>query len=323
MAFHYRRGKVFWISYTDNSGKRVREPLKTEDGWPVKEEKVARYLTRERQNKLERSHYPIKPKNSLVLDVLEEYRLSSSGIKAPRTIVNDCGAIKEFLVRTDIKSLPDVSESILRQYLNTRIDKKEIVQRTANHIIRYVHAFLNYCVRHTYLQDNPIKGMKKFKIAKTSPRFLSKTEIKKILSVSRKETLYPAIATAIYTGMRLGEIRRLQWADIKAGVVMVEKSKTGKFRAIPIHPQLRKILKPNLLPFDFSNNRRIFKRIKKKSGMPDIGWHKFRHTFASQLAQSGVDIYKIGKYLGHASVSTTEIYAHLVPDHDDIAKLKF
>ena len=48
--------------------------------------------------------------------------------------------------------------------------------------------------------------------------------------------------------------------------------------------------------------------------------HELRHTFASQLAIAGVSIYKISKWLGHASIKTTEIYAHLTPNDDDIGR---
>ena len=48
-----------------------------------------------------------------------------------------------------------------------------------------------------------------------------------------------------------------------------------------------------------------YMRIKKKAGVPDIGWHTFRHSFASNLVMSGVDIVTVGKLLGHADIATT------------------
>lgn len=46
------------------------------------------------------------------------------------------------------------------------------------------------------------------------------------------------------------------------------------------------------------------------------GWHLFRHTFASHLVQAGVPIYKVARWLGHATVHTTRLYAHLAPGYD-------
>jgi len=46
--------------------------------------------------------------------------------------------------------------------------------------------------------------------------------------------------------------------------------------------------------------------------------HKLRHTFASQLAIGGVSIYKIKQWMGHSDIKTTEVYAHLSPEDDDI-----
>lgn len=53
-----------------------------------------------------------------------------------------------------------------------------------------------------------------------------------------------------------------------------------------------------------------------------MGWHDLRYTFASRLAQEGISIYKICKWLGHSDIKTTQIYAHFAPVYDeDIEKL--
>jgi len=53
-----------------------------------------------------------------------------------------------------------------------------------------------------------------------------------------------------------------------------------------------------------------------------MGWHEFRHTFASRLAQQGISLYKICKWLGHSDIKVTQIYAHFAPIYDnDIEKL--
>jgi site-specific recombinase XerD len=64
---------------------------------------------------------------------------------------------------------------------------------------------------------------------------------------------------------------------------------------------------------------REFKRVvAQPSGLPDFTLHTLRHTFASHLAMRGVSIYKVSQWLGHKSVNTTMIYAHLAPQDDEI-----
>jgi site-specific recombinase XerD len=64
-----------------------------------------------------------------------------------------------------------------------------------------------------------------------------------------------------------------------------------------------------------------FRTVVTTAGLADVTPHVLRHTFASQLAIAGVSIFKISAWLGHASVVTTQIYAHLSPDDDDINRL--
>ena len=63
---------------------------------------------------------------------------------------------------------------------------------------------------------------------------------------------------------------------------------------------------------DFLTHR--FKKFLRGLGI-EGSLHSFRHTFASHLIMKGADLYSVSKLLGHASIKTTEIYAHLAPDY--------
>ena len=118
--------------------------------------------------------------------------------------------------------------------------------------------------------------------------------------------------------------------------------KNNQARVVPISDELREKLLPFIekrgicFPVHFGVTKgekynkwgpqRVIRRVLKKAGVDKegrrIGWHEFRHTFASQLAQKGVSLYKISKWLGHSDISTTQIYAHFAPIYDgDIERL--
>jgi integrase len=174
--------------------------------------------------------------------------------------------------------------------------------------------------------------MPRYPVFEKEHRFLSHDEIKTLLAVSKSLKMHPIIASAIYTGMRLGELQNLTWEDIdfKHNMITVQKSKSKKFRKIPLHTGLRKILYPlNGSGPCFDTNGfywQIFHLRKKlkKAKLKRFRFHDLRHTFASMMIKSGVDILTVSKLLGHSSVVVTQIYAHLYQDHikDAMKKLR-
>ena len=65
---------------------------------------------------------------------------------------------------------------------------------------------------------------------------------------------------------------------------------------------------------DGDNLRRAFKKALQKAGIEDFHFHDLRHTFATRLAQKGVDIYTISKLLGHKDIRMTQRYSHHSPE---------
>ena len=74
----------------------------------------------------------------------------------------------------------------------------------------------------------------------------------------------------------------------------------------------RSLLPQTLMPF--TDIKRSFMEARKLAGLPDVHIHDLRHSYASALAGSGVDLYTVGKLLGHVNVASTARYAHLAND---------
>jgi integrase len=152
----------------------------------------------------------------------------------------------------------------------------------------------------------------------------------------------PIWATALYAGLRRGELMALRWDDVDLanGVIHVDraydekaqleiepKSRAGR-RRVPIVGALRDVLvehKANQTrsdalvfggdaPFQPSNLWRRAQRAWKRAGLEQIGLHEARHTFASILIAAGVNAKAITTYMGHASIQTTyDLYGKLMP----------
>jgi integrase len=160
----------------------------------------------------------------------------------------------------------------------------------------------------------------------------------------------PIWATALFAGLRRGELMALRWEDVDlaAGVIQIErsydekgrveiepKSRAGQ-RTIPIVGALRDVLVEHKArqerdsglvfgssaetPFQPSNLWRRAQRAWKRAGVAPIGLHEARHTFASVLIAAGVNAKAITTYMGHASIQTTyDLYGKLMPGSESEA----
>jgi integrase len=117
------------------------------------------------------------------------------------------------------------------------------------------------------------------------------------------------IALSAYTGLRLGEVLKLEPANVRGDVLVVLDSKNGTDRIIPILAPL----KPHLAEIPFTagwrNVYRGFERARKAAGLT-VRYHDLRHMVGSALHNSGSDLRRIAGILGHKSLQTSARYTH-------------
>ena len=160
-------------------------------------------------------------------------------------------------------------------------------------------------------------------------RYLSDDEIERLINPCSKE-LRPIVITALNTGMRKSEILHLTWdrVDLKNRIILLDKTKNGDRREIPINQTLYDALSgitrhikcdyvfynPETLK-PFYDIKKSFSGALKKAHIIDFHFHDLRHTFASRLVMAGVDLATIQKLLGHKTINMTLRYAHLSNVH--------
>lgn len=336
MSSLYRRNGIYWLSFRQ-CGRGHCQSLKTRD------RSTAIYLKAQKDKELIEGKNIIPDKKTLCLTILDKYKKDFKHSRAKKTNDDQYKKIKDFLEWSEIRSFNQITQQRIKDYLTFCIEKK-LSLLTVNTIIQNVKTWLNYCVKNRYVFDNAALNVAKYRVPQRDVRFLSQQEIHAILAAAqdktlyadKKPTLYPVIATGIYTGLRQQELFNLSWRDIdfNQNIVRVMNregftTKDKENRAIPLHKTLKGILRPLKKKdgrcFDITNQRRIFRRIKNKASLAGIGWHTLRHTFASHALMAGVPIATVSKWLGHAAVTTTMIYSHLLKDHqqDEIKKLDF
>lgn len=200
---------------------------------------------------------------------------------------------------------------------------KQVKKATVNRELDTIRNMLNKAVEWGYIDKSPYTGVEKYKVNNTNLRILSNEEFKTLYDCASKE-FKPLLQIAVNTGMRPNEILSLKWEDVslKEGYFHIRDSKNYEKRYIPIHKDLSPML--NDLK-EISKNEYVFGGRKsyrkqwdkafKLSGIKSCRFYDLRHTFASNLVMSGVDIVTVKELMGHKDISMTMRYSHPSPEH--------
>ena len=241
-------------------------------------------------------------------------------------------------------SLDQVNKSILRSFLgylrNERYKAKSI-----NRKIACIRSFFKYLIKLGMIDRNPTSTLFSLKTDKSLPPYLDYKTIIAALELPNEETFIGARDKAILelfygTGIRLGELGQLALNDIDfVNSVIRVKGKGSKERIVPLgkvatimlknylnkRSQVLQNLKKNVDTVFINkfgkklSHRGIQFRVKKylmlvsQSGKTHP--HVLRHSFATHLLNEGADLLAVKELLGHANLSTTQIYTHVSAEY--------
>ncbi len=245
------------------------------------------------------------------------------------------------------KDIEKVSAKDIRRWLMS-LNKKGLKRTTVARKLSAVRSFYKFCIRSGQLSFNPAEPVLFPLKSKPLPKSLTQREMETILDSQDGNDFLTlrnkAIMELLYSsGIRVSELTRLDMDDIVLSPEMVKvRGKGRKERIVPFGQKAKEALlryvrergallerlKNDDEKAFFLNNRgrrlspRSVQRIIAQSGwkLPLPGAvtpHMFRHSMATHLLEAGADLRSIQKLLGHASISTTQVYTNL-----DITRLK-
>ncbi|OVE78510.1 hypothetical protein BVY01_05225 [bacterium I07] len=323
MAALYQKlgSDIFYVTYVFH-GKRCRKSTKTSD------RKLAELFLKDLEVRIARDNLGFSEMNRKEVRLsafIKDYLNHSEAEKADKTFEIDTRALKGF---RDLHGDLHLSKVNLKHGEDFRIKRMQKVKPVSvNMEIRQLKAAFEKAVKWSYIERNPFKDLKQCKVKNSNiPKFLSKGEVRKLLDVIEDEQFKAYVQFLLYTGCRRSEALNLTWQeiDMDKGLVTFQVTKTGKSRTIPFNETLKTVLNQldriSNRPFNFRKDfvTHKFKKYLRRTGINNcesLKLHSLRHTFASHLVMSGVDLLTVSKLLGHCNVSMTEIYAHLMPDH--------
>ncbi len=246
----------------------------------------------------------------------------------------------DFLESKGVDNLEKIKESHVTGFLTMLRDlglSSPSVSRNFS-AVKSFHKFLN---GEQLTKINPVQNIESPKLSKTLPDVLNQDEIEAILS--QPNIIEPlgirdkAILETMYaTGIRVSELTSLKQSNVHASESIVRVfGKGSKERLVPIGrsaldwiqkytSQVRKVLSANGSGQDvlFLNARgtpmsrmavwNIVHQYTHKAGIKkDVHPHTFRHSFATHLLEGGADLRSVQEMLGHADITTTQIYTHI------------
>jgi len=330
-----KRGIKWQIRWTDENGKRRGESYT--------DFKDAMFALRSHETQTEeiRRGFRVRPpKDRSFKDLCDRWMSVRATMK--RQPEKDLS-----IIRTHLK--PAFGELTLRQITTERVAEfsAELMSKraplTVRNILMLLQAMFNQAIEWGWTETAP-------KIRKPQTRLFNKDyrwlrtneEIERFLDAAKSEespTVHPMYSTALFTGMRAGELVGLRWDDIdfERRLITVQRSydgptKAGDVRHVPILDRLLPVLKawklatssrrvvfPNEAGHMWDQKGRVFdeilKRVLVRAGFDRryVHFHGLRHTFASHWVLNDGDLFRLQKILGHKTSQMTQRYAHLAP----------
>lgn len=181
-------------------------------------------------------------------------------------------------------------------------------------------------------RPNPARGIPRKPLNNARDRYLTAEEaarLREAASASKNTQLRPIVDLLLLTGARLRELLDARWqdVDVERRLWRIPMSKSGKQRFVPLSSAALDVIAglrrwggcPWLVPNPatkrpFTDIKHPWQTARDAAGLPGLHLHDLRHAFASFTVAAGVDLFAVGKVLGHASVQSTQRYSHLAND---------
>lgn len=262
----------------------------------------------------------------LLKEFISIYLRHSEAVHKWKTTKDISITLIKFLKSIGNIALKEISTAQINQYLKPRL---MVSSYTGGKDLRYLKAFFSYAVLNDYLSSNPASKIKRIRLPERQPLFFTTDEFERLTSSIEVPEFKDFVIFSVNTGLRLSEQINLHWSQINLEnqFLILDNStfltKSGKVRTIPLNKKSIEVLKRRFsaegIVFLYNGQKfkpdfvsKKFKKYVLKCGLnPRLHFHSLRHSFASWLIQKGAPLYFVSQLLGHADISTTQIYSHL------------
>lgn len=222
------------------------------------------------------------------------------------------------------KTFADITSLTIEKFKRDRL--KTLKPASVNRELAALSKIFSLAIQQKVTSDNPCRQVKKLIENNARTRFLTRDEEARLFdALLLNPTMTTIVTIAIHTGMRKGEILKLEWRDVdfQAENIHVRDTKSGHDRFVPMNAVVAKELKQIthhkadkfVFPSDGKTGhlveiKKAWATALKIAGIQNFHFHDLRHTAGSRFAATGAHPTTIKELLGHQQLSTTERYMH-------------
>ncbi len=322
----FKRSGVWWTCIR-HDGKKIQKSLETS------ERKLAQAIEAKiRTEIIEGSYFEklVGSKKSFK-DMVDKFLKEH----APKVSINMQSSysvsLKHLIPFFGETKLTSISPKMISRYKVLRKDEGAALGSINKELAMLSKSFSMAVKEWEWLRDNPVSRVQREKLDNEIDRWLTDDEEIRLLGNCPK-WLGEIVVFGLHTGLRKEELLSLEWSRVSLlrKTILIKETKNGKPKTLPLNKVALGILgqrskvrsiKNDLVFFTRNgtklsgyNIRRAFNDARKRAKIEDFRFHDLRHTFATRLAQAGVDLYKISKLLGHRDIKNTQRYSHHCPD---------
>lgn len=243
----------------------------------------------------------IEQRDPLIDEAVAHYLRDKKHLKSYKATAEHLAAIAWAYMGKPLSKLPEVAALV--------VDTAETAPATVRNRLACLKAAARWAwKKHSLTDADPTTRMQMPAVRNERHVYATRREMLQLCRACDHWQAQISIRVAFYTGMRLGELYRVEPGD---GVLVLHDTKNGDRRAVPVHPRIRHLL--HLLPITAPKItvQRAFQRARKAAKLEHLHFHDLRHSAASEMVNAGVDLFTVGRVLGHRDARSTARYSHL------------
>lgn len=304
------------------AGKRLRLNKLLPQGWTKAEAERFDLEETGRQIALATG---VRPRQHLIEHAVLLYlQQHAPDLKNRTDIIGALSLLQPFYAGKAMEQLPEVAEVYAKKARGE--DGQPIKPATIRNRLAYLRAACRWAWKvHKMGEHDPAERMILPKVKNARHVYLSRAQAVAVFRAMGMSWARDAARVAFYTGWRISEVLQATPIETPSGLSLsIPDTKNGLPRMVPVHDKILHLVRrhwpPQVTKWTVSKE---VKAALREVGLGHARLHDLRHSAASEMINSGIDLYTVGGVLGHKSSVSTARYAHLAQDRlrEAVAKI--